>query len=102
MNDEAEIPTASPTITTASKKSRGRPAKATPETPQQRIDRLKAELQKAEEAKKAAEQQRDSIVGKAVVAHAFAHADFKRQLAGILRSSLKGKADLASIAELLT
>src|SRR5271165_5999665 len=111
MSDTVENPAApsSPTASTATssatsstKKSRGRPKSPTPETPQQLIDRLKAELQKAEEAKKIAEQHRDSIVGKTVVAHALANADFKRQLATVLRKEVKSKADLAAIAELLT
>ncbi|HEY5328269.1 MAG TPA: hypothetical protein VIJ79_00150 [Acidobacteriaceae bacterium] len=89
-------------MNTAAKKSRGRPKSPTPETPQQRIDRLKAELQQAEEAKKIAEQQRDSIVGKVVVAHALANPDYRRQLAALLRAEIKSKADLTAIAELLT
>jgi hypothetical protein len=58
-------------------------------------------LREAEEAQKIAEQQRDAIVGRVVVAHALAHADFKRQLSGILRAAIKSKADLAAIGELL-
>jgi hypothetical protein len=87
--------------TRQAKNPRGRPKAAAPETPQQRIDRLKAELQQAEEAKKLIEQQRDSIVGKIVVAHAAANADYRRQLATLLRAEVKGKADIAIIAELL-
>jgi hypothetical protein len=102
MTDEPDIPTAAPAITTAARKSRGRPPKATmTETPQQRIDRLRAELQKAEEAQQAAEQQQASIVGKVVIRHALAHADHRRQLATLLRAGVKSKADLAAIAELL-
>jgi hypothetical protein len=99
MADTAE--TTAPSPSRAGKKTRGRPARPTPETPQQRIDRLKAELQQAEDAKRALETQRDVIVGKAVVAHALANPDFGRQLAGILRTEVKGKADLAALSELL-
>jgi hypothetical protein len=86
--------------TREAKNPRGRP-KVAPETSQQRIDRLKAELEQAEEAKKLIEQQRDSIVGKAVVTHALAHADYRHTLATLLRAEVKNKADLAAIAELL-
>lgn len=99
MADTAE--TIAPAPSQTKRKSRGRPAKPTPETPQQRIDRLKAELQQAEDAKRALEARRDVIVGKAVVAHALANPDFRSQLVGILRAEVKGKADLAALAELL-
>jgi hypothetical protein len=89
--------------TPPAKKPRGRPPKlAVTETPQQTIDRLEAQLQQAREAKKIAEQQRDAIIGKVVVAHALAHADYRHQLAALLRDEVKSKADLAAIAELLT
>jgi hypothetical protein len=86
-------------------KRRGRPAGNTaskkPETPQQRIDRLKTELRIAEQAKREIEARRDAIVGKAVVAHALANADYRKQLAGLLRKEVTGKGDLAIIGELL-
>jgi hypothetical protein len=98
----AAIPTPDIDAATVAKKTRGRPPKSSaPETPQQRIDRLKAELVKAEEAKKELEQQRDAIVGKVVVAHALANPDYRRQLAALLKAQVKGKAELAAIAELL-
>ena len=94
---------------TGPKKRRGRPAgskagarvEKKAETPQQRIDRLRAELQKAEEDKAALERQRESIVGKAVLAHARAHPDYHKQLASLLRNEVKAKADLAILDELL-
>ncbi len=96
------IPTPDIDASAAAKKTRGRPPKSSaPETPQQRIDRLKAELQQAEEAKKELERHRDSIVGKVVVTHALANPDYRRQLATLLRAEVKGKADLAALAELL-
>jgi hypothetical protein len=97
------IPTPDIEASAAAKKTRGRPPKSSPapETPQQRIDRLKAELQQAEEAKKELERHRDSIVGKVVVTHALANPDYRRQLATLLRAEVKGKADLAALAELL-
>ena len=101
----------------APKKRRGRPpgskagstsvakverrADRKPETPQQRIDRLKVELQKAEADKAALEQQRDLIVGRVVVAHALANPDYGRQLASLLRNEVKAKSDLAVLGELL-
>lgn len=109
MNDAADNSDASPAIPTpdiattpVAKKSRGRPKAVAPETPQQRIDRLQVELAQAHEAKKIAEQQRDSIVGKVVVAHALANPDYRKQLAELLRREVTGKGDLAVIAELLT
>ena len=101
MTDEPEISTAAPAITTAAKKSRGRPAKPTQETPQQRINRLQAELQQAHEAQKKLEQQRDSVVGRVVVAHALAHAEYRKQLVALLREEVTSKGDLAVIGELL-
>jgi hypothetical protein len=89
--------------TPAAKKGRGRPPKSSaPETPQQRIDRLNAELQQAHEAKKIAEQHRDFIVGRVMVAHALANPDFRKQIAAILKTEVKGKGELAAISELLS
>ncbi len=99
----AAIPTPDMDAATVGKKTRGRPPKSSaPETPQQKIERLQAELQQAREAEKRRQEHRDSIVGKIVVAHALAHPDYRRQLAALLRAELKGKTDLAAIAELLT
>lgn len=91
------------------KKPRGRPSGATsaakvekkPETPQQRIAQLKAELEKAQEALREFEAKRASIVGRVVVAHALAHPDYRKQLADLLRREVTSKGDLAVIAELL-
>jgi hypothetical protein len=114
MNETAPAIPTPDVAPTVEKKPRGRPAgrprladsetpkPKTHETPQQKIERLQAELQQAHEAKKIADQHRDSLVGSVVVAHALAHADYKRQLATILRAEIKNKADLAAIAELLT
>ena len=102
-NVENTASPASPPPSAPGKKGRGRPPnKATStETPRQRIERLRAELQKAEAAQQAAEQHQDAIVGKVVRRHALAHADYRRQLATLLRAEVKSKADLAAIAELL-
>lgn len=89
------------TDTTQAKNPRGRPPSPKPETPQQQIDRLRAELQKAEEAQKLVEQHRAAIVGKVVVNHALANDDYRRQLAALLRAEIKNKSELAAIAELL-
>jgi hypothetical protein len=76
--------------------------RSAPETPQQRIDRLQAELQKAQEAQKLENERQATIVGAVVVRHAATNMDFHRQLAAILRTEVKAKADLAAIASLLT
>jgi hypothetical protein len=98
MTTDAEIAPLSPPPTT--KKGPGRP-RSTPETPQQRIERLQVELHQAQEAQKQAEQRQAAIVGAVVVRHARANEDFGRQLAAILRAGVKAKADLAAIADLL-
>ena len=102
MPDDVELsPSASPV-----KRGRGRPRLIATESPQERIERLQAELQHAREAQKIAEQHRAKIVGAVVLRHASTDADFRRQLAGILRISMnlrgdiKSKADLAAIREL--
>ena len=92
-----------------SRRARGRPAGSKsgvrtdrkPDTPQQRIDQLKAELEKAQKALREHQARRDSIVGRAVVAHALANADYRRQLAALLRKEITSKGDLAAIEELL-
>ncbi|MGD0108356.1 MAG: hypothetical protein ABSC06_30605 [Rhodopila sp.] len=99
MPTDAEIAAPSPSPTT--KKSPGRPRTTATETPQQRIERLQAELHHAHEALKLAEQHRATIVGAAVVRHARTNEDFRRQLSVILRGEIKTKADLAVVAELL-
>ena len=95
----------SPDQATPAKRRRGRPAGKIPdkksETPQQRIDRLKAELLAAEQAKRELEARRDSIVGRAVVAHALADANYRKQLAEMLRREVTSKGDLAMLGELL-
>ena len=98
MTSDAEITAHSPPQ--AVKKGPGRPRSA-PENPQQRIERLQAELHQAHEALKLAEQHRAMIVGAVVVRHARANDDFLRQLASILRADVKAKADLAALADLL-
>lgn len=108
---ETAIPTPDITAPTPAKKQRGRPRSTpTPETPkqkavetlQQKIERLQIELEKAHEAKKAADQNRDLIVGSVVTRHAFDNPEFRQQIAALLRSNVKNKSDLAAIAELLT
>ena len=99
MPSDAETANLSPAPVT--KKGPGRPHKAAMETPQQRIERLQAELHQAQEAKKRADERQATIVGAAVVRHARANEDFRRQLAAILRAEVKAKADLAAIADLL-
>lgn len=97
------------TDTTPARKPRGRPAGSgrprlesnTRETPQQRIERLQAELQKAHDAKKAADDNRDLIVGSVVTRHAQANPEFHRQIAALLRSEVRKASDIAAIAELL-
>jgi DNA-binding transcriptional regulator/RsmH inhibitor MraZ len=100
MSDEPTTPPSS--LDTAAKKPRGRPPKAnTTETPQQRIERLKAELHKAEEAQKHAEQLQASIVGAAVIHRAKSDRDFRQQIATVLRDEIRSRTDLAAIDDLL-
>jgi hypothetical protein len=99
MTTDAEI--ASPSPSSATKKGPGRPRSA-PETPQQRIERLQAELHQAHEAQKQADERQAAIIGAVVIRHARTNDDFRRQLADILRAEVKAKADLAAIAGLLT
>jgi hypothetical protein len=98
MATDAEI--AAPSPPPGAKKGPGRP-RSTPETPQQRIERLQAELQHAQEAVKLADERQATIVGAAVVRYARANVDFRRQLAAALRAEVKAKADIAAIANLL-
>src|SRR5271166_6031034 len=98
MTTDTEI--ASPSPPPPPRKGPGRP-RSTPETPQQRITRLQAELHQAQEAQKQADERQAVIVGAVVVRHARANEDFRRQLAAILRAEVKAKADLAAIAGLL-
>src|ERR1700721_2985386 len=103
-NVENTVSTPAPAPSSPAKKGRGRPAKigiAAKETPQQRVDRIKGELQKAEEAQKLAEQHQAAIVGAVVVRHARADDNFRRQIAALLRADVKNKTDFAAIAELL-
>ena len=111
MSDTADtLAVPSDSLNPTPAKKRGRPAGNKPtikpekkaEHPQHRIDQLKAEMEKAQEALREFEEKRDSIVGKVVVAHALAHADYRKQLAALLRKEVTGKGDMALIAELLT
>jgi hypothetical protein len=99
MTTDAEI--APPSPSPATKKGPGRP-RSTPETPQQRIERLQAELHQAHEAQKQADERQATIVGVAVVRRARGDENYRRELAVILRAVVKAKADLAAIADLLT
>ena len=99
MTPDAEI--ASPSPPPATKKGPGRP-RSTPETPQERITRLQAELHQAQEAQKQEEQRQAAIVGAVVVRRARADENYRRELAAILRAGVKAKSDLAAIADLLT
>ena len=99
MTTDAEIAPSSPSPA-STKRGPGRPRSA-PETTQQRIERLQAELHQAQEAKKLADERQAAIVGAAVIRHARANEDFRRQLAPILRTGIKAKPDLAAIADLL-
>jgi hypothetical protein len=96
MTTDAEI--AAPSPPPGTKKGPGRPRSA-PENPQQRIERLQAELRQAQEAQKQQDERQATIVGAAVVRHARANVDFRRQLAAALRAEVK--ADIAAIANLL-
>ena len=101
MPSEVESPVPSPAP--AAKKPRGRPPKAAlPETHQQKIERLQAELEQAREAKRLADERQAVIVGRVVISHALADPDYRRQLVALLRKEVTGKAELAAINELLS
>lgn len=113
MSDAAPAPSSDApddTLTTAPTqpgKRRGRPPRNTsdtrkPETPRQRFDQLKADLERAQTALREFEARRDSVVGRVVVAHALADPDFRQQLAELLRREVTGKADLAVVHDLLS
>jgi hypothetical protein len=111
VNDAATKPDAIPSpailmpdtdAAVVAKKRPGRPRKSpTPETTQQQIERVEAQLQKLKEARQKEEQERDLVVGRAIVADALEDAGFRKQLAARLRKRVTGKADLTAIAELL-
>ena len=101
MPSEVESPVPSPAP--PAKKPRGRPPKAAlPETHQQKIERLQAELEQAREAKRLADERQAGIVGRVVISHALADPDYRRQLVNLLRKEVTGKAELAAINELLS
>jgi hypothetical protein len=107
--DNPAVPTGDALKPTTAKKPRGRPAgtksgikiERKADHPQHRIDQLKAELEKAQEALREFEAKQAEIVGKAVIAHALANADYRKQLAALLRKEITGKGDLATIDTLL-
>lgn len=111
---ENPAPDAFELTSTAPKKRRGRPpgtkagtrvagrADRKPETPQQRRERLRAELQKVEEEITAADDAMALIVGKRAIAKARANPDYRRQLAAELDAEVTSKAERAAIAELLS
>jgi hypothetical protein len=88
MTTDAEI--ASPSPPPATKKGPGRP-RSTPETPQQRIERLQAELHQAHEAQKQADERQAAIVGAAVVRRARADENYRRELASFSAPGSKPK-----------
>lgn len=98
MDNEAENAAPSPPSGAA---KRGRPPRAAAETQQQRVERLQAELRAAQDALKLTEERRASIIGAAALRHARKDGEFRRVLAAALRAEVKGKADLAAIADLL-
>ncbi len=98
MPSDSEI--APPAPSSAAKNRPGRPRK-NPETPEQRIERLQAELQQAQLVLKVAEETRAAIVGTAAIRRARLHQEFRHHLAVALRAEVKSKADLAVIADLL-
>ena len=105
MPDDVKIAAPSPPPSPV-KRGRGRPRSVTTESPQQRIERLQAELHQAHEARKIAEQHRAALVGAVVLTHARTDEDFRRELAVVLRmaftlrAEFKNKADRATLSEL--
>lgn len=82
-------------------RSRGRPRKAAPETPEARIARLQAELRQAEDALRQVEARRVEIVGAAALRHAEKNPAFRRELAAMLRAELTKRAEREAVASLL-
>ena len=101
MPSDTETPHLDDTPSTA-KKGRGRPAgQSITETHQQRIARLQDELRQAQEALKASEDRRASIVGHAALRHVRHNVEFARQLAAVLRAEVNAKTERAVIRDLL-
>ena len=96
-NSGETLPSPAPADT---KPRRGRP-QTNPESHQQRIERLQAELKDAQAALKLTEEKRASVVGHASLRHARHNTEFSRQLAAALRAEVKSKADIATVADLL-
>ena len=97
----SDLETPLPPTATPEKKPRGRPAQSVTETHHQRITRLQDELRQAQEALKASEERRASIVGHAALRHIPHNVEFARQLAAALRIEVKVKADQNAIRDLL-
>ncbi|AWV20005.1 hypothetical protein RADP37_05497 (plasmid) [Roseomonas mucosa] len=85
----------------ALRNGRGRPPKALTETAQQRVARLKAELDAAETALRAEADRQAALVGQVVVAQMAKDAELRRRIAALLRAEVKRKEDRATIASLL-
>jgi hypothetical protein len=98
MPDDVENTAPSPPPSPV-KKTRGRPRKIATESPQQRIERLQAELQQAHEAKKIADQHHAALVGAVVITHARTDEDFRRELAGVLRMAVTLRTEFQSKAD---
>jgi len=109
MPDDVELPFSESPLphapaaaaTPDDKKTRGRPKSIISETTKQRLERAKAEFEKASQAHKAAELNLASLIGSVVVNHARADENYRQNLATLLRDKLKSKADLAAVAEFL-
>jgi hypothetical protein len=84
-------------------KRRGRPPRQTvaAETPLQRVERIRRELQQAEAEWKASEEERANIIGKGAMRHLKRNAQFARQLADALRAEVTARTEREKIADLI-
>ena len=89
------------TDTPAPAKGRGRPPKSATETPQQRVQRLEAELAQAKAAMLGLAKEQAAIIGQVVMAEMQKDADFRRQVVGLLRANVKRQADRDTLGDMI-
>ena len=89
------------TDTPALAKGRGRPSKSSAETPQQRVQRLEAELVQAKAAMLGLTKEQAAIIGQVVMVEMQKDADFRRQVVAILRANVKRQADRDTLSDII-
>ncbi|MBV8520876.1 MAG: hypothetical protein JOY71_01875 [Acetobacteraceae bacterium] len=99
MSDTAEPSLA---LNSGAKPNRRTPVrKPVAESVRQRIQRLQAELRKAQEELEAEHQKRAALVGAAALRHAERNDEFRRRLSDALRAEIKDKSERSAIEDLL-